>query len=234
MSSTVSVFGAPVEPSYAAELSDSDVDDSDSDVDDDSDEEYIPPPSPILGSSTTKHSLPNAPASASLAAKRPRTSATSSSTLATQGVPTLSPPTTVSVYNTPSSSSESNESESEDGDDDDKDESTDESNDSQTSSKEDMILRYAKKYGDKIKARMRNPQEQRSGQQMVEDARLAIQYEIDTKQPWKQGIGRASSYLHMMKALLNVPKKTNMNRKRMLEVIVQTWELLEEWSGEDK
>ena len=114
------------------------------------------------------------------------------------------------------------------------DESTDENNDSQTSSKEEMILRYAKKYGDKIKARMRNPQEQRSGQQMVEDARLAIQYEIDTEQPWKQGIGRASSYFHMMKALLNVPKKTNMNRKRMLEVIVQTWELLEEWSGEDK
>ena len=132
----------------------------------------------------------------------------------------------MSVYNTPSSSSESNESASEDGDDDDKDESTDESNDSQTSSKEEMILRYAKKYGDKIKARMRNPQEQRSGQQMVEDARLAIQYEIDTKQPWKQGIGRASSYLQMMKGLLNVPTKTNMNRKRLLEVIVQTWELL--------
>ena len=94
------------------------------------------------------------------------------------------------------------------------------------------IERCIKRYVSIVESRRNDRRLKLTWQQIVDEARRAIQYEIDNKPAvWKEGIGRAPSYLAMMKALLNVSGVRSVNRKMMLEVIEQAAEVLEERLG---
>lgn len=97
---------------------------------------------------------------------------------------------------------------------------------------DNLMTRCVKRYVTIITKRMLDRRERQSGQQMVDEAIDRIQYEIDHRPAvWKHGIGRATSYLAHMKALLNVSRVRRVNRETMLEVLLQAREQLEDTWG---
>ena len=225
------VFDAPIVPSYAAELSD-----SDSDVDA-SDEEMdaVTPKRPRTTDAAA--AADDASTGPLPAAKRAHTGAppplTHSPTVAVT-VSTPPRPTVVAAADESAESSDSSDSESDEEASDDGDDETSHSQAAPLVPEVSTMERCIKQYVFKVEARMRDRRVRQSWQQIVDEARRAIQYEIDNKPAvWKEGIGRASSYLAMMKALLNVSTVRSVNRKMMLEVIEQAAEVLEaRWGGE--
>jgi len=167
------------------------------------------------------------------AAKRPRTD--------DDEPPRAHSPTSV-IGADANAESESSDSESDSESDDSDDEEASDAGDGEKSYSEgqapvavvDTTTRCIKRYVSIVETRMRDRRVRQSWQQIVDEARRNIQYEIDNKPAvWKEGIGRASSYLAMMKALLNVSTVRSVNREMMLEVIGQAREVLEErWGGE--
>ena len=92
--------------------------------------------------------------------------------------------------------------------------------------------RCVKRYVTIITKRMLDRREMQPGQQMVDEAINRIQYEIDHRPAvWTHGIGRATSYLAHMKALLNVSRVRRVNRDMILEVLLQAREQLEDTWG---
>ena len=223
-----SVFDAPIVPSYAAELSD-----SDSDVDA-SDEE--------MDAATTKRPRTTDAAAADdasstgplPAAKRARTGAHPPLAHSPTVAVTASTPPRPLVVAAPNESAESSDGSSDSDSDD--EESSDDGDDGTSHSqaapvrKVSTMERCIKKYVFIVEARNRDRRVRQSWQQIVDEARRAIQYEIDNRENgavWKVGIGRAPSYLAMMKALLNVSGVRSVDREMMLEVIEQAGEVLE-------
>ena len=97
----------------------------------------------------------------------------------------------------------------------------------------DTMTHCIKRYVSIVETRMHDRRERQSWQQIVDEARRNIQYEIDYKRAWKVGIARGRSYLAVMKGLLNVSTVRTVDRKMMLEVIGQARDVLEErWGGE--
>lgn len=97
---------------------------------------------------------------------------------------------------------------------------------------DNLFTRCVKRYVTIITKRMLDQRERQSGQQMVDEAIDRIQYEIDHRPAvWKHGIGRATSYLAHMKALLNVSRVRRVNRETILEVLLQAREQLEDTWG---
>lgn len=228
-----SVFDAPIVPS-----------DSDSDVDA-SDEEMGA--EEMDAATTTKRPRTTDAAAAAdgasstgplPAAKRARTGAppplAHSPTVA---VTASTPPRPLVVAADESAASSDSDSESDgnsDSDSDDEessDDGDDETSHSQTAQPVRQVStmeRCINKYVSIVEARRRDRRVRQSWQQIVDEARRAIQYEIDNKPAvWNMGTARASSYLAMMKALLNVSGVRSVNREMMLEVIEQAGEVLE-------
>lgn len=228
------VFDAPIVPSYAAELSDSDSDVDASDEEMGAEEIGVTTKRPRT---TDAAAAPDASSTGSLpAAKRARTGSPPPLTHSTT-VPTVSTPPRPSVVTVNESAESSDSERDDDSDDEDASDDGDETSHSQAAPlvpEVSTMERCIKQYVFKVEARMRDRRVRQSWQQIVDEARRAIQYEIDNKPAvWKEGIGRASSYLAMMKALLNVSTVRSVNRKMMLEVIEQAGEVLEaRWGGE--
>lgn len=143
-----------------------------------------------------------------------------------------------SAASSDSSDSESDGSSDSDSDDEESsDDGDDETSHSQTAPPVHQVStmeRCINKYVSIVEALRRDRRVRQSWQQIVDEARRAIQYEIDNKPAvWNMGTARASSYLAMMKALLNVSTVRSVNREMMLEVIEQAGEVLEaRWGGE--
>lgn len=230
-----SVFDTPIVPSYAAELSesDSDVDASDEEMD--------------AATTTKRPRITDAAAAADdastgplPAAKRARTGAHPPLAHSPTVAVTASTPPRPLVVAVPNESAESSDgsSDSDSDDEESSDDGDDEASHSQAAPvrKVSTMERCIKKYVFIVEARNRDRRVRQSWQQIVDEARRAIQYEIDNKKSgavWKEGIGRASSYLAMMKALLNVSGVRSVDREMMLEVIEQAREVLDErWGGE--
>lgn len=235
-----SVFDAPIEPSYAAELSDSESEsESDSDVDASDDE--MDATTSFKRPRTTDAAADDASTGPLPAAKRARTGAPPLTHSPTVAVTASTPPRPLVVAAADESAESSDSSDSE-SDDDSDDEGASDGGDDETSHCQaappvlqvSTMERCIKKYVFIVESRRRDRRVRQSWQQIVDEARRAIQYEIDNKPAvWKEGIGRASSYLAMMKALLNVTTVRSVNREMMLEVIEQAGEVLEErWGGE--
>ena len=234
------VFDAPIVPTYAAELSDSD---SDVDASDEDMDASVTTKRPR----TTDAAADDASSTGPLpAVKRPRTGTplplAHSPTVA---VTPVSTPPRPSVFAADESAESSDSSDSEsDGSSDSESDGSSDSEDEEASDdggaamshrqaappvrKVSTMERCIKKYVFIVEARNRDRRVRQSWQQIVDEARRAIQYEIDNKPAvWKEGIGRASSYHAMMKALLNVSTVRSVNREMMLEVIEQAGEVLE-------
>ena len=221
------VFDAPIVPSYAAELSD-----SDTDVDASDEEMDATAKRPRTTDAATTAADDASSTGPLPAAKRARTGAP----------PSLahSPTVAVTALTLPRSSviaAVSERSDSSDSDDEEASDDGDETSHSQAAPlvpEVSTLERCIKQYVFKVEARMRDRRVRQSWQQIVDEARRAIQYEIDNKPAvWKEGIGRAPSYLAMMKALLNVSGVRSVNREMMLEVIERAGEVLDErWGGE--
>jgi hypothetical protein len=227
------VFDAPIVPSYAAELSDSDSDVDASDEEMDAEE--------MDAATTTKRPRTTDAAAAAAddastgplpAAKRARTGAPPPLAHSPTVAVTASTPPRPLVVAAPNESAESSDgsSDSDSDDEESSDDGDDETSHSQAAParKVSTMERCIKKYVFIVEARNRDRRVRQSWQQIVDEARRAIQYEIDNKPAvWKEGIGRAPSYLSMMKALLNVSTVRSVNREMMLEVIEQAGEVLE-------
>lgn len=148
--------------------------------------------------------------------------------------PTVVAPPRPLVVAAPNESAASSDSDSDD------EESSDDGDDEASHSQAAPVRQVStmehciNKYVSIVEARNRDRRVRQSWQQIVDEARRAIQYEIDNKPAvWKVGIGRAPSYLAMMKALLNVSTVRSVNREMMLEVIEQAREVLQaRWGGE--
>jgi hypothetical protein len=222
------VFDAPIVPSYAAELSD-----SDSDVDASDEEMDATAKRPRTTDAATTAADDASSTGPLPAAKRARTGAppslAHSPTVAVTALPLPCSSVVAAVSERSDSSDSDDEEASDDGDDE-----TSHSQAAPLVPEVSTMERCIKQYVFKVEARMRDRRVRQSWQQIVDEARRAIQYEIDNKPAvWKEGIGRASSYLAMMKALLNVSTVRSVNRKMMLEVIEQAGEVLDErWGGE--
>ena len=224
------VFDAPIVPSYAAELSD-----SDSDVDASDDEmDAVTPKRPRTTDAAAADDASTGPLPA---AKRAHTGAPPPLTHSPTVAVTVSTPPRPTVVAAPDESAECSDSRDSESDEEASDDGDDETSHSQAAPfvpEVSTMERCIKQYVFKVEARMRDRRVRQSWQQIVDEARRAIQYEIDNKPAvWKEGIGRASSYLAMMKALLNVSTMRSVNRKMMLEVIEQAGEVLQaRWGGE--
>lgn len=188
--------------SVYAQLSDSDVDDNDS-----SDEECVAPAS--------KHPLSNDALSPPIV-KRARIDT----------IPTDASPVADSGDSDSDDDSENHDSESNASD------TIVEAKADGGTLADNLMTRCVKRYVTIITKRMLDRRERQSGQQMVDEAIDRIQYEIDHRPAvWKHGIGRATSYLAHMKALLNVSRVRRVNRETILEVLLQAREQLEDTWG---
>lgn len=172
------------------------------------------------------------------AAKRARTGAPPPLAHSPTVAVTASTPPRPLVVAAPNESAESSDGSSDGSSDSDSDdeESSNDGDDGTSHSqaapvrKVSTMERCIKKYVFIVEARNRDRRVRQSWQQIVDEARRAIQYEIDNRENgavWKVGIGRAPSYLAMMKALLNVSGVRSVNREMMLEVIEQAGEVLQ-------
>ena len=224
------VFDVPIEPSYAANLSDSDIELDASDEEMDADEmDAVTPKRPRTTDAAA--AADDASTGPLPAAKRAHTGAPpplahSPTVAVTASTPPR--PTVVAAADESAESSDSSDSDDEESSDD----GDDETSHSQAAPvrKVSTMERCIKKYVFIVEARNRDRRVRQSWQQIVDEARRAIQYEIDNRENgavWKVGIGRAPSYLAMMKALLNVSGVRSVDREMMLEVIEQAREVLQ-------
>lgn len=220
------VFDAPIVPSYAANL-------SDSDIELDASDEEMDAATTTKRPRTTDAAADDASSTGPLpAAKRARTGAPPPLAHSPTVAVTASTPPRPLVVAAPNESAESSDgsSDSDSDDEESSDGGDDETSHSQAAPVPEVstMERCIKKYVFIVEARNRDRRVRQSWQQIVDEARRAIQYEIDNKPAvWKEGIGRASSYLAMMKALLNVSTVRSVNREMMLEVIEQAGEVLQ-------
>merc|ERR1712086_182625 len=89
------------------------------------------------------------------------------------------------------------------------------------------------RYANMLRNRASKPGAYRSAQTLVQSAQSALQYEIDTKQPYNIGgcCGRFPSYFQMLLASLCIQQNNKavrrMTREDMLEVVESAAESLE-------